>query len=123
MNSQNPLTRAKRIAMVTIFAVGFFMVFFVGKARADSRHDSPDINISIPSFGSDCNGSAAAMASGQHQFFITEKNQLSLSGAYFDGCGAASVGSAFSSGDTLYSGQLTCDEDNCGGGVSATLKF
>lgn len=111
------------LAILIIFIVGFVLVSWTQYSHAGSR-DNPDIIVNVPSVGGgDCNGQAAAMAAGQHQFFITEKSQISISGAYFGSCEALSAGSAFSHGNTLYSGQITCDSDECGGGISATIKF
>ena len=112
--------KLRLIAMMIIFVGGFFLISL---ANASGRNKSPDIIINIPETGGECTGVAAAMASGQHQFFITEKSQISISGAYYGDCEAFSAGSAFSHGDTLYSGQITCDSEDCGGGVSATIKF
>ncbi len=110
-------------AMAVFMAFGTFAVL-APKAQAESRHDTGGLTINIPNGSSDCSGVASAMAMGSHNYYVTSSPQMSLGMAYYGGCGAASIGSAISTGKTLWSAGLTCNEDSeCGGAASVTFKF
>lgn len=104
--------------VLIIFGVGMWAI-----SEASERHHHHDLDLSVPAIEKDC-GVAGAMAAGQHQFYITSKKQLSLSGATRDDCIAGSVGTAFTHNQTLYSGQITFEEGGeVSGGVTANITF
>lgn len=113
------------LAMVTIFAVGFFMVFFVGKARADSRHESPDINISIPSFGSDCAVGGREPAADQIKAdWHTNKAQWGVGMGYSCSSSGIAAGLAKKYDDILFTGSMGYDDLNKGAiGVGINGRF
>ena len=113
------------LMFITVFILGLWLIAFVDYAHASERHEQDhDLNLSIPTSNKDnCQG-ATGIAS-QHQYFITPGNQVSISGGYYNGCGAASVGTSFYDGkNMLYSGQAILDENgDLGYGISTTIKF
>jgi len=110
-------------AFILSFLIGSIVVILTNEALASDRHHH-DRNITPQnSIEKDC-GAAGAMAAGQHQFYITSKKQLSVSGATRDDCLAGSIGTAFTHNQTLYSGQITFEEGGeVSGGVTANITF
>ena len=106
-------------------ALGMMILFVMGATvTAAFATERPPIAISIPDTGNGDCGSAGAMAAGQHQYLITNKKQLSISGAYRGECSAASIGTAFTHNQTLYSGQMTYEEGGeVSAGIAASITF
>jgi len=105
-------------AMIILGLAGFFLVASV---NATETHHHEPLNLSVPEM--DC-GTAGAMAAGQHNFYITSRKQMSVSGAFRGECSAASIGTAFTHNQTLYSGQVTYEEGGeLSGGIAATITF
>jgi len=110
------------LAMVNIFIIGLVLISWATYSHASERHHH-HLDLTPPTIEKDC-GAAGAMAAGQHQFYITSKKQLSVSGATRDDCIAGSVGTAFTHNQTLYSGQITFEEGGeVSGGVTANITF
>jgi len=107
------------ILLYGVIVVG--LAGFVLVASVNATEYPQPLIVNIPE--QDC-GTAGAMAAGQHQHFITSKKQLSLSGAFRGECSAASIGTAITYKQTLYSGQITYEEGGqVSGGITANITF
>jgi len=112
------------IQILSAYAVMILTTILISaQVNCTERHPRPQLDLTTPAIERDC-GSAGAMAAGQHQFYITSRNQLSVSGATRADCLAGSIGTAFTHNQTLYSGQITFEEGGeVSGGVTANITF